>query len=47
MVGKPAPEFDVAAWATEDGQAPDLKGKVVLVDFWLAGAALVLPRSRT
>jgi thiol-disulfide isomerase/thioredoxin len=34
MVGKPAPEFDVAAWATEDGQAPDLKGKVVLVDFW-------------
>lgn len=34
MVGKPAPKFDVAAWATEDGQAPDLKGKVVLVDFW-------------
>ena len=36
MIGQPAPEMDVAAWVTQnDGDTPvDLKGKVVLVDFW-------------
>src|SRR5450755_741832 len=35
-VGKPAPDFSVAAVANAKGQLSlgDLKGKVVLVDFW-------------
>ena len=34
LIGKKAPDFDVAAWVSEDGKPVDLKGKVVLLDFW-------------
>ncbi|MFK7822013.1 MAG: TlpA family protein disulfide reductase, partial [Planctomycetaceae bacterium] len=35
MIGQPAPEMDVAAWVTQDGDKPvDLNGKVILLDFW-------------
>lgn len=34
LIGQKAPEFDVAAWVSEDGEPVDLKGKVVLLDFW-------------
>ena len=36
--GKPAPELNVTGWInTKDGEAlklSDLKGKVVIIDFW-------------
>ena len=35
MIGKPAPALDIEAWAHGDNKTPDdLKGKVVLLDFW-------------
>jgi len=35
MIGKPAPPLDVDAWAnTDSADVDDLKGKVVLYDFW-------------
>lgn len=35
MIGKPAPELDIDAWTNADGMSvDDLKGKVVLYDFW-------------
>ncbi len=35
MIGKPAPEFDIEAWAHGEGLSPEsLKGKVVMLDFW-------------
>jgi thiol-disulfide isomerase/thioredoxin len=35
MIGKPAPALDIEAWAHGDAKSPeDLKGKVVLLDFW-------------
>lgn len=34
LIGQKAPEFEVAAWVSEDGEPVDLKGKVVLLDFW-------------
>ena len=35
MIGKPAPALDIEAWAHGDSKTPDdLKGKVVLLDFW-------------
>lgn len=35
MIGKPAPALDIEAWAHGDSNsADDLKGKVVLLDFW-------------
>ncbi len=35
MIGNPAPEFDVAAWAHGEGlTAEQMKGKVILLDFW-------------
>lgn len=35
MIGKPAPELDIEAWAHGEAKSPDdLKGKVVLLDFW-------------
>ncbi|MFG0288603.1 MAG: TlpA family protein disulfide reductase [Rhodopirellula sp. JB044] len=35
LVGKPAPEFEIAAWVNEgETTLETLQGKVVLVDFW-------------
>ncbi len=35
MIGKPAPKLDIEAWAHGEAKSPDdLKGKVVLLDFW-------------
>ncbi len=35
MIGKPAPEFEIAAWVNQgDVTEESLKGKVVLLDFW-------------
>lgn len=35
MIGKPAPAFDVEAWAHGSGlTAEQMKGKVILLDFW-------------
>jgi hypothetical protein len=37
-VGTPAPALEGGKWFnTKDGKAPDLKGKVYLVDFWFGG----------
>ena len=36
-VGKTAPPLDGAVWVTADGKAPDLKAKVLLLDFWHSG----------
>lgn len=35
-IGQDAPALNAAAWLTKDGEIkpPDLKGKIVLVDFW-------------
>jgi thiol-disulfide isomerase/thioredoxin/protocatechuate 3,4-dioxygenase beta subunit len=37
--GEPAPGLNAAAWLTHEGkiEPPDLKGKVVLIDFWGQG----------
>lgn len=35
MIGKPAPELDIESWTHGEAKsADDLKGKVVLLDFW-------------
>lgn len=34
LIGQKAPGFEVAAWVSEDGKPVELKGKVVLLDFW-------------
>jgi len=35
MIGNPAPPLDIEVWAHGDSKSPeDLKGKVVLLDFW-------------
>lgn len=36
-VGEVAPALEGTKWFTADGKAPELKGKVHLVDFWFAG----------
>jgi hypothetical protein len=36
-VGAYAPPLNGSAWVTEDGKAPDMKNKVLLIDFWFAG----------
>lgn len=33
-VGSVAPPLQGSAWITADGKAPEMKGKVVLIDFW-------------
>lgn len=33
-VGATAPAIKGKTWFTKDGKAPDLKGKVYLIDFW-------------
>lgn len=35
--GTEAPPLESTTWVTAESKAPDLKGKVVLVDFWFAG----------
>lgn len=36
LIGKPAPNLDIGSWHGEGGpaQISDLKGKIVLIDFW-------------
>jgi cytochrome c biogenesis protein CcmG/thiol:disulfide interchange protein DsbE len=34
MVGKPMPAWEVADWLNGEKKAADLKGKIVVVDFW-------------
>lgn len=36
-VGAHAPPLDGAAWVTDDGKQPDMKDKVLLLEFWFAG----------
>jgi hypothetical protein len=36
-VGAAAPALEGKTWLTADGKAPDVTGKVYLVDFWFAG----------
>lgn len=36
-VGAEAPAVEGKVWFTKDGKAPELKGKVHLLDFWFAG----------
>jgi len=36
-VGTAAPALEGKTWLTPDGKAPDVTGKVYLVDFWFAG----------
>ena len=36
-VGTAAPALEGKTWNSKDGKAPDLKGKVHLIDFWFAG----------
>ena len=33
-IGAAVPELSGEAWVGADGKAPDLKGKVYVVDFW-------------
>ena len=33
-VGSVAPALEGSAWASDDGKAPEMKGKVLLIDFW-------------
>jgi hypothetical protein len=33
-IGTLVPELSGAEWVSADGKAPDLKGKVYVVDFW-------------
>ena len=35
-VGAFAPPLNGKAWVTQDGKAPDMKNKVLLIDFWFA-----------
>jgi hypothetical protein len=34
--GTEAPAMESKAWVTADGKAPEMKGKVLLIDFWFA-----------
>jgi peroxiredoxin len=34
--GTVAPKLEGSVWVTKDGKAPELKGKVYLIDFWFA-----------
>ena len=34
--GTVAPALETKEWVTADGKAPDMKGKVLLIDFWFA-----------
>ncbi len=34
--GTAAPALETKEWVTADGKAPDLTGKVLLIDFWFA-----------
>jgi thiol-disulfide isomerase/thioredoxin len=34
LVGKPAPQMNVGNWIGKELKAADLKGKIVVVDFW-------------
>jgi len=34
--GEVAPAVESKEWLTADGKAPDMKGKVLLIDFWFA-----------
>jgi len=36
-VGAAAPAIEGKTWFSKDGKAPELKGKVHLIDFWFAG----------
>jgi len=36
-LGTHAPPLNGGAWVTEDGKQPDMKNKVLLVEFWFAG----------
>ena len=36
-VGAAAPALEGAAWVSADGKAPDVQGKVYLVDFYFQG----------
>jgi hypothetical protein len=36
-VGDVAPPLEGTKWFTADGKAPELKGKVHVIDFWFAG----------
>ena len=36
-VGAFAPPLNGAKWVSADGKAPDMKNKVILMDFWFAG----------
>lgn len=36
-VGEVAPAIEGSKWYTKDGKAPDLKGKVHVIEFWFAG----------
>jgi len=36
-VGTAAPALEGAAWVTPDSKAPEVTGKVHLIDFWFAG----------
>ena len=35
-VGTAAPAIEGKTWVSQDGKAPELKGKVHLIDFWFA-----------
>ncbi|GMW00895.1 MAG: hypothetical protein AMXMBFR84_20320 [Candidatus Hydrogenedentota bacterium] len=34
MIGKPMPKWELAEWTNAEKKADDLKGKIVVVDFW-------------
>jgi hypothetical protein len=36
-VGAFAPPLNGKVWTTDDGKQPDMKEKVLLVEFWFAG----------
>lgn len=36
-VGAFAPPLNGSTWVSKDGKAPDMKNKVLLIDFWFAG----------
>ncbi len=35
-VGTFAPPLNGSTWVSKDGKAPDMKNKVLLIDFWFA-----------
>jgi len=48
-VGSVAPELHGDAWVTDDGKAPELKGKVYLIDFFFekcSGCMAAMPQVR-